>query len=142
MGTEKNKGAVDIEPGRHLWKKVNSRFSRNGKFPLFKERQKCHHLASRRVFSLQQLSSLIHAVIRNGAVVRILFRNFHMFIRLKVNRKRLLFIFLGPRTLLQFCRPTLGKSEISTLRDEKQMQMAANVVVLIVSPPKSIMKNK
>jgi len=36
---EINRGAVDI-----FGKKLNPRFSRDGKFPLVERRQKCHHL--------------------------------------------------------------------------------------------------
>ena len=58
-----------------------------------------------------QLSSMIRAMIRNGAVVFIMnpVREISPFLRSKMNRKSLLFIFFGRKTLLQFCRPALRK---------------------------------
>ena len=67
---EINRGAVDI-----FGKKWISLFPRNGKFPLVERRRKCHHLDcgwswlhAGTPCDLFQLSSLICAVIRNGAV--------------------------------------------------------------------------
>ena len=71
VGTKINRGAVDI-----FGKKGSPHFSRNGNFPLVERQQKCHYLDDSRSLlrpgtfcSLQQLPSLIHDVIRNGAVV-------------------------------------------------------------------------
>ena len=68
-----------------------------------------------------------------------------MLFRSQTNRKRLLFIFFDRRTLSrQFSRPALGEVRYinSTQRQKKcKIVQYANVVVLIVSPLKRIMKD-
>ena len=74
-------------------------------------------IVSRPFCGLQQLSSLTHTMIRNGAVLciksGILFQEIAMFLRSKMNGKRLLFIVFGRNTLLQFSRPALRKKGVS-----------------------------
>ena len=57
-----------------------------------------------------------------------------------MNRKRLLFIFFSRKTLLAILQTT--KSDISTLCNGKRNANSVNVIVLIVLPPKSIMKEQ
>ena len=81
-------------------------------------------------------------MIRNGAVVRILFREISMFLRSKMNRKRLLFIFFVEGRCCNVANRLWEKSDISTLRNGKRNANGANVVVLIVLPLKSIVKDQ
>ena len=124
-----------------LEEKGISRF-KNGKFLLVENRRKCHHLDNGRsklrpgvFYGLKQFSSLTHALIRDGAVVCLFLefcqKYFHMFLRSKMNRKRLLFIFFDRRTLLQFCWAPVGKFWFIHLSQRRKNANGANAVVLI-----------
>ena len=123
---------------RHLWKKENSRL----KFTLVERRQKCHNLDDDRSLlrpgafcSLQQLSSLIHAVV---------------FLKMKCNvsslkdeQKEAAVHFFRPKHVFtSFGDRLWGKSDTQLRAKSKNKANGANVVVLIVSPPKNILKEQ
>ena len=131
-----------IEAVHIFGKKGIPRFSRNGKFPLVERRHKCHNLDDDRSLlrpgafcSLQQLSSLIHAVV---------------FLKMKCNvsslkdeqKEAAVHFFLPKHVFTSFGDRLWGKSDTQLRAKSKNKANGVNVVVLIVSPPKNILKEQ